>query len=353
MSPPAASSPGVYLRHPNCATLTAAEKARLRVMLLAKHARSDGTPDATDGNHAVYHHELRSSLQRAGFNIVPATSFSDIERRPDVDFVISLLNRAGFEHSEMLAPLQLVRHGLPFLGASPILRGLSDDKHLFKLVARAHGVPTADWAIFRRGAGGIEEPDIGPFPWVVKPNASSASWGVVIVGDWAEAFEHIEDLWAEGHDVIVERWLPHFDVAVPVIGGADGEPWILPPMMYLPEDGHSLRSYEEKRGLVQSCDDPLVPVQDPEIIARLDEMSRPLIAELWPFDYGRFEYRYDPATGTASFMEVNLSCNLWSRKTISRSAATLGIDHDTLVETIVAHSIRRQQVRADRLEVAA
>lgn len=322
-------------------------------MLLAKHARAEGFVDTTDGNHAVYHHEFRSSLQRAGFNVVPADNFTEIERRPDVDFVIPLLNRAGFEHSEMLAPLQLVRHGLPFLGASPILRGLSDDKHLFKLVARAHGVPTANWAVLRRGAASTERPDIGPFPWVVKPNASSASWGVAIVEGWDDAIDQIESLWAQGHDVLVERWLPQVDVAVPVIGRADGQPWLLPPMMYLPEDGRLLRSYEEKRGLVQTCDDPLVPVQDPALVEKLETLTRPLISELWPFDYGRFEFRYDPESGSASFMEVNLSCNLWSRKTISRSAATLGIDHDTLVESIVAHSLKRQHVRAGRLEVAA
>jgi D-alanine-D-alanine ligase len=39
---------------------------------------------------------------------------------------------------------------------------------------------------------------------------------------------------------------------------------------------------------------------------------------------------------------VNLSCNLWSKKSISRSAATLGIEHHELVESIVAHSLWRQ-----------
>lgn len=340
-------------RHPNCAVLSPARKSALRIMLLAKHARGGGRPDAVDGNHAVYHGELRASLEASGFRVVPATSFAEIERRPNVDFVIPLLNRGGFEHSEMLAPLQLVRHGVPFLGASPILRGLADDKHLSKLAARAHGVPTADWRVFRRGQRGLEPPAIGPFPWVVKPNASSASWGVAIVDNWPAAARHIQSLWAQANDVIVERWEPAVDVAVPVIGGADGRPWILPPMMYLPEDGRSMRSYEEKRGLVAGADDPLVVVDDPAVVERLEALSRPLIEELWPFDYGRLEFRFDPATGAASFMEVNLSCNLWSRKSMSRSAASLGIEHDTLVEAIVAHSIRRQGVRAGRVDVAA
>ncbi len=340
-------------RHPKCASISPADKRGLRIMLLAKHARTNGSPDPIDGNHAVYHHELRTSLQRSGFNVVPATSYAEIERRPDVDFVIPLLNRAGFEHSEMLAPLQLMRHGVPYLGASPMLRGLSDDKHLFKLVARSHHVPTADWSVFRRGCGSPVRPSIGPFPWVVKPNASSASWGVTIAEDWERAATQIEALWARQQDVIVERWLPLVDVAVPVIGAADGTAWLLPPMMYLPEHGRPLRSYEEKRGLAPAADDPLVKVDDPQLVRQLEGLTRPLISELWPFDYGRFEFRYDANKGAVSFMEVNLSCNLWSRKTISRSAVTLGIDHDTLIEAIVAHSLRRQGMRAGKLGLAA
>ena len=98
----------------------------------------------------------------------------------------------------------------------------------------------------------------------------------------------------------------------------------------------------EKRGLVEAGDDPLVLVEDADLRARLEDMTRRLLPELWPFDYGRFEFRYDPATNDLLFMEVNLSCNLWSKKTISRSAASIGVDHAALVETIVGHSLARQ-----------
>src|SRR3546814_14715633 len=78
----------------------------------------------------------------------------------------------------MLLPLLCNQHRLPYLGASPIVRGLSDDKHLTKLEAAARSVPTAPWALFRRGAS----VDASRFPparrGVIKPNNSSASWGV-------------------------------------------------------------------------------------------------------------------------------------------------------------------------------
>ncbi len=339
--------------HPRCLRLSGADKARLRLLFLAKHACGVGTPDAIDGNHAIYHHELRSTLEEIGLKLSTADSYDALFERPDADFVITLLNRGGFQNSEMLAPLLLAQHRLPYLGASPIIRGLADDKHLTKLIASANGVPTMAWQSWRRGAL-MAPPRLAADRLVVKPNASSASWGVKIVEDWQDARAHAESLFVQGHDVIIEQWAPLLDVAVPVIGGSGGTPWILPPMMYVPADPHRQRSYEEKRGLVEGADDPLVPVEDHALTERLESLTRRMLRELWPFDYGRFEYRYDPATDALLFMEVNLSCNLWSRKTISRSAALLGIDHAGLVETSLTHSLARQGlIDAARVELAA
>jgi D-alanine-D-alanine ligase len=323
-----------------------ADKDRLVILFLAKHALSGGVPDAEDGTHAVYHHELLETLKTAGFFVSAANSYDHIWQRPDADFVVPLLNRGGFLNSEMLAPLVLTRHGLPFLGASPMLRGLSDDKHLMKTAARLRGVPVTDWAIVRRGQGPVEAPDFAWERLVVKPNASSASWGVRILDDWAEAKAHADYILASGHDVILEPYAPLIDIAVPVVG-ADG-PWLLPPMGYFPDVPGMPRSYEEKRGLIETGDeDPLRIVDDPLLAGRLNDAVRALLPELWPFDYGRFEFRYDPATDDIRFMEVNLSCNLWSKKTISRSARTLGVGHARLVETILAHSLLRQGVVKD------
>ena len=321
-------------------------KDQIRLLFLAKHALSGGVPDALDGTHAVYHHEMLTTLKAIGLNVTPANSYRALFDMPAADFVVPLLNRGGFQNSEMLAPLLLERHSLPYLGATPILRGLSDDKHLMKLVARQRGVPTMDWESCRIGTPAPVHPPFSAERYVVKPNASSASWGVGLFDDWQEARGHVDGLHAQNHDAIIEAWAPEIDVAVPVVGARG--PWVLPAMAYRPEDDRLLRSYEEKRGLVAVHDDPLMAVDDPLLVKRLERQTRSLMLELWPFDYGRFEFRVNPATGDVRFMEVNLSCNLWSKKTISRSAATLGVDHETLVETILAHSLARQGLLGSR-----
>lgn len=329
--------------------LTREQASGLTLLFLAKHALSGGVPHPTDGSHAVYHHEMLQALRATGARVIAADSYDILFNPPPVDFVIPLLNRGGFQNSEMLAPLLLARAGIPYLGAAPMLRGLGDDKHLMKLVARARGLATADWRVFR--LGGHEEaplPDWGRM--IVKPNASSASWGVKRCEGRAEALDHIAALQAEGHDAIAEPWTGSRDIAVPVIGGKT--PWILPAFAYDPQGSGGLRSYAEKRNLVTGNDDPLEAVEDKALVRRLEDATRALLPELWPFDYGRFEYRFEPATGEIWFMEVNLSCNLWSKKTISRSAASIGIGHEALVEHIVAQSMLRQGVIHRQLKLS-
>ncbi|MDT9597934.1 D-alanine--D-alanine ligase family protein [Sphingosinicella rhizophila] len=334
--------------------ISKADKNRLKVMFLAKHALGTGAPDPADGNHAIYHHEMRTTLEEIGFNVVAANRYEAIFERPDVDYVVILLNRGGFLNSEMLAPLLLTRHGIKFMGASPIIRGLGDDKHLMKLAAAHRGVPVTAWEIFRRGGRPVERPRFDWEQLVVKPNASSASWGVGAFDNWEDARGHAEHVLGEGHDVIVE---PHFgsgDVVIPVVG-ADG-PVILPAMRFrMPGQDDNFRSYEEKRALVEAPREILERIEDPVLAERLADYTGRMLPEVWPFDYGRFEYRHDAETGELKFMEVNLSCNLWSKKTVSGAARLLGVSHVELVETIIAHSMLRQGVidRVDKISVEA
>ncbi|WP_157216339.1 D-alanine--D-alanine ligase family protein [Flavisphingomonas formosensis] len=319
----------------------AAAKERLRILFIAKHALWNGELHPEDGNHAVYHREMRETLEGIGLNLTLADSYETLFQRPDVDFVFPLLNRGGFLNSEMLLPLLCTRHGIPFLGASPILRGLSDDKHLAKREASARGIRTAPWAIYRRGA----PVDAATCPQgdrlVIKPNASSASWGVGDATDWAGVDAAVARIHAEGHDAIVEPFLDGSDVEVPVIT-VDGRPRIMPMMLFEQADPTHLRTYWEKRDLVdRSAKYRLVPLEDEAITRRITAMTETLVGIFAPFDYGRFEFRVNLVTGEVNFLEVNLNCNLWSAKVFGRSAALAGLSQAELIETIVAESLMR------------
>ena len=316
-------------------------KKRLRLLYVAKHALSQGQVHSEDGTHATYHAEIRDVLNGIGLNLSVADRYEALFEPLDVDFVFPLLNRGGFLNSEMMLPLLCNRLGLPYLGASPIVRGLSDDKHLTKTMARARGLHTADWAIYRRLLP--VEPDACPRAdrYVIKPNASSASWGVRSAVDWRGVREAVDAIHAEGHDAIVEPFITGHDIEVSVIT-VDGKPVILPVMIVSQDDPAQLRSYAEKRDLTDSgAAYAIQPFNDHARLPEIEAATRALMPEFMPFDYGRYEFRIDAVTGRIHFLEVNLNCNLWSRKTIAMAARLAGWTHAELIETIVAESLDR------------
>ncbi|HKT15107.1 MAG TPA: phosphoribosylglycinamide synthetase [Allosphingosinicella sp.] len=332
--------------------LPSAAKHALRIMLVAKHALWDGALHPSDGSHALYHREMRLVLEEIGVNLLVADRYEILFDQLKADFVFPLLNRGGFLNSEMLLPLLCERNGLPYLGASPIVRGLADDKHLTKRAAEACGLPTAPWAIFRRGA----PIDASALPnaqrFVIKPNASSASWGVSDAADRDGVRAAVLALHEEGHDAIVEPFVYGHDLEVSAIT-LNGAPFILPTQIVEQADPGELRTYAEKRNLAESQNYRIRPLEDAALRAKVEAHARALMTEFMPFDYGRFEFRLDAERGEPLFMEVNLNCNLWSQKTIAMAAGQIGWSHRELIETILTESLSRRGLLGDALELAA
>lgn len=334
---------------PHCLRIPQRTKDELRFLFLAKHALSDGTPHPVDGTHATYHRELLDTLRLIGLDVTAADSYAALFDAPRFDFLITLLNRGGFRGSEMLAPLLAEYHRLPYLGGAPVVRGLSDDKHFMKRLARELGIRTPDWKRYPLGGRDHAAPAFACDALIIKPNASSASWGIVVTESWTEAWRHVCTLHEQGHDVIVERYVGGIDLAVPVIGA--GAPWYLPLIQYEGGAG-AVRSYDEKRDLVPAQTAHRL-VTDEALNACVAAMCRVIVGELWPFDHGRLEFRLDTRSGELYFIEINLNCNLWSRKTIATVARQTGIGHVELVETILAHSLQRQGLLGAAEELAA
>ena len=319
------------------------DKDRVRLLFMAKHALWGGGMHPEDGNHAIYHHEVRSTLESLDLKLTLADSYDVLFSAPDVDFVFPLLNRGGFVNSEMTIPLLCNMHRIPYMGAMPFLRGLGDDKSVSKLVARHADVPTADWFCYRRGAP-VEESDLPASPegrWVVKPNASSASWGIGDAHDFAGVANLIANIHGQGHDAIVEPYLDGYDIQCAFIT-LDGQPRALPMLWYEREDTQRLWTYYEKRDLVQNTEKAaLKPFDHPEFAPKIVEYAQRYARQFLPFDYGRIEFRLDFDTGAINFIEINLNCNLWSEKVMAKAAAQAGFSHGELIETLLAESWRR------------
>lgn len=324
-------------------------KERIRILFMAKHALWGGGMHPEDGNHAIYHHEVRTTLENLGLNLSFADSYRVLFEDPEVDFVFPLLNRGGFVNSEMLIPTLCNMWRIPYVGAMPFLRGLGDDKSVSKLVARHAGVPTAPWFCYRRGAAVLER-DLPPSEegrWVIKPNASSASWGISDAYDFNGVANAVANIHGQGHDAIVEPYLDGYDVQVAFIT-IDGAPVQLPMLWYERDDTQRLWTYYEKRDLIQNTEkSALKRFDDPEFEPRMTELAGRVAREFHPFDYGRIEFRFDPRTGDMNFIEINLNCNLWSEKVMAKAAAQAGFSHADLLETILSEAFRRNGLIAE------
>lgn len=319
------------------------DKQRIRLLFMAKHANWGGGMHPEDGNHAIYHHEVRSTLEGLGLNLSLADSYDVLYDSPPYDFVFPLLNRGGFVNSEMTIPLLCNMHRIPYLGAMPFLRGLGDDKAISKLVARHAGVPTADWFCYRRGAPVLESdlPTSAEGRWVIKPNASSASWGISDAFDFAGVANAIANIHGQGHDAIVEPYLDGYDIQCAFITMRDA-PIDLPMLWYEREDTQRLWTYYEKRDLVQNTEKAALKAFDhAEFAPKIADYAKKVAREFLPFDYGRIEFRLDLNTGDINFIEINLNCNLWSEKVMAKAAERAGFSHADLLETLLAESWRR------------
>ena len=116
----------------------------------------------------------------------------------------------------------------------------------------------------------------------------------------------------------------------------------MPMMLFEQADPTHLRTYYEKRDLVaREHKYRLVPFDDPEWTPVIADLTRKAAEDYRPFDYGRFEFRFDRESGTLNFLEVNLQANLWSQKVFGRSADRAGLSQAQLIETILHESLRR------------
>ena len=78
----------------------------------------------------------------------------------------------------------------------------------------------------------------------------------------------------------------------------DGTPVVMPMMLFEQADPTHLRTYYEKRDLVERGHKyQLVDFEDAAWVPRIAEMTLAIAEEFRPFDYGRFEFRLDLATG--------------------------------------------------------
>ena len=158
---------------------------------------------------------------------------------PDVAF-ICLHGRLG-EDGTIQGLLELL--DTPYTGSGVLASALAMDKVMSKFLYSAHGIPTPEYVVLRRG----EDVDkqalaaLGPRT-VVKPACEGSAIGVHIVHEPAEQPAAIQEAFTHDERVLVERFVEGIELTVGVLGN-DGA-FALPTLEIVPE--HEFYDYESK-----------------------------------------------------------------------------------------------------------
>jgi len=257
---------------------------------------------------------LESALRNCGYAPVRlGWGGPMLENLDGIDRVFNLAEGIGGRGRESQVPATLEMLGIRCTGSDPVAIGITLDKALAKMMAKAHGSPTAPWHTFSPGIRWPEGPDEGPltrrsappspegeglrFPLFVKPSCEGSSMGVTaksLCHNEAELEEAVARVRQYG-PVLIEEFLPGNEYTVGILGGE-----IIGVMQVVPKknDDHFFYSIEVKRDYKRRVDYRIV-----------DEPRAAAVAlGIWNAfglrDVARVDVRCD-RDGVPNFVEVN------------------------------------------------
>ncbi|MGX7203035.1 hypothetical protein BCR22_11250 [Enterococcus plantarum] len=323
------------------------KKKETTILFLAKYAPNnldEVIPDNIyDEVYAQYHHKVYEVLTKNYGNIISATDPGKVLRlNEEVDYIFSLYNKFPIKNSEVFISSVSEYLKIPYLGASPNIRALAEDKHLAKLLSKHEEVPTANWKTYNVDQE-IIPPNFPP-PYFVKPRFGAASAEIdesSICASWKLAEKKIKELYKKDIDVILEEQIKGIYYTCPVLNNF-GVPLFLTPIKETSTLKDNVVTHQQKRKIQGGLSRELSI--DKTINHILLSFSKKLFKQIQPLDYTRFDFIVDERNGIPSFLEFNVCCNLGESSTIAQSSLASSISYESLLTNIIDSSMCRQKL---------
>jgi D-alanine-D-alanine ligase len=220
-----------------------------------------------------------------------------------IDAVFNLAEGIGGRGRESQVPATLEMLGVRCTGSDPVAIGITLDKALAKLMAKANGIPTAPWRVVSGGqptaavlTGEVACPPLR-YPLFVKPACEGSSMGVTsksLCHNEAALSEAVARVSQYG-PVLVEEFLPGREFTVGLLAGR-----VIGVMEVVPKngDGNFFYSIEVKRDYIRRVEYRIV---DEPRVAKV-------ALDIWNAfglrDVARVDVRCD-RDGVPNFVEVN------------------------------------------------
>lgn len=272
------------------------------------------------------------------------------------DLFFNLCDGAWGEHRPGIEVVQaLERLEVPFTGATSEF--YEPSREAMKRVCRTWAIDTPAYVIARNEADVERAAQMLRYPMIVKHPSSYASIGLTResrVTTTGALRERAREMMAKYAGALIEEFIEGVECTVLVAENPDDpdRPTTYVPLRYEFPDGESFKhsdmkwiDYHRMKG---------VPVEDPELEARLRRMSARFFRGLSGAGYGRCDLRVD-AEGRAFMLEINPNCGLYYEPEDAGSAdLVLMADpagHEGFTRQIVEAALRRGERRSRGWEV--
>ncbi|MBU1522547.1 MAG: D-alanine--D-alanine ligase, partial [Alphaproteobacteria bacterium] len=247
--------------------------------------------------------------------------------KPDV--VLNCLHGAWGEDGCVQGVLETLR--IPYTHSGVLASALAMDKNRSKAVLKAAGVKVPGGGLYDRhevASRHVIEP-----PYVVKPNAEGSSVGVYLVSEGANrpVAEVGEPGWAYGEQVMVEPYIAGKELAVAVIGYADG-PRALTVTDITPTKG--FYDYEAKYAPGGSVH-VLPALLPPAVFEAALRQAEAAHVAMGCRGVSRSDFRYDDVKDDLVLLEVNTQPGMTPTSLAPEQAAHTGMSYEDLVRWMV------------------
>lgn len=293
------------------------------------------------GNTVVYHAAILQNLRNIGLTVTPGSDpeifFQDLHF---FDYIYFTQIVDPFQGHELLIPCIAAFRGIAFLGPPATVRALSEDKILAKALAASIGIEVAGHHVISPLLPGMSDFSL-PGRWVLKPRTGVMSEHITFIDSeagWRAAIVNAANPRHAGRQFMAEEFVPGLNLAVPVIEGFPLEGF--PVFLERGEPHNNILTEAGKDG--QSDDYASEPYSGPGA-AEASAAAARLAEALVPFDYARFDFRFEPERQRLVFLEVNMNCSMGPDSVVTRAAGLKQIDFQTLVGHVFTYSLRRQR----------
>jgi D-alanine-D-alanine ligase len=276
----------------------------------------------------------------------------DLARR-DFDVFFNLCDGAWAEDRPGIEVVQaLEKLDVPFTGANSAFYDPSREE--MKMVCRYWGIKTPAYVLATTPPDVEQAIDVLNFPMIVKHPNSYSSIGMTRDSRVAtpEALRlQTAKMMGEFGGTLIEEFIEGREFAVLVAENPDdeAEPLVYEPVEFIFPAGESFKHFDLK--WIEYGQMSCVLCTDPELSAKLKEMSKRLFLGLNGAGFGRCDIRVNPK-GEAFMLEINPNCGVFYPPGQEGSADYILLHapggHRAFVEALIKSAFKRSRKRAHK-----